>query len=384
MKLKQVTIVLSSTEAGTRTETKSVKRRPLSSGLLLNRDFSGLVLMKKLVLNGSARNRGRIHGEQMREEISEVLDYYRSRFLKDRERLQSHLDLLMQKVLSFRPHYKEEMDAIAEAAGVEPFWIYCMNARSELMSSPIECSSVAFPGQGLIGQNWDWAEALAGHLALADIELENGHRLLTMTEPGMLAKIGMNSAGLGVCLNILPATQKLTGLPVHILLRALLESQSLQEARSLIRTNGAGKASHIIVADKNETIAVELAPDEPWFQSTEQDTYLHTNHYFQSGQAQPTSSKPCTETRLKRLQDELLYNPELNLKTMRQLLDNNEKPFPVLRPYSYHELTGNAGTLVTLMMDLGKRQMLLREGHDPEQGFESYCFGSLNAGIMCE
>ena len=328
--------------------------------------------MKKLVLNGSAKNRGHIHGEQMREEISEVLAYYRSRFLKDRKRLESHVDLLMQKVLSFRPHYKEEMDAIAAAASVEPFWIYCINARSELMSSPIECSSVAFPKQGLVGQNWDWAAALEGNLALADIELENGHRFLTMTEPGMLAKIGMNSAGLGVCLNILPAHQKLTGLPVHILLRALLESQSLEEARSLIEEHGAGKASHVMVADQTETLAVELAPDQPWFQSTEQDTYLHTNHYLQSDQAQPTSSKPCTETRLKRLQEALLYNPELNLKTMRQLLDNNEKPFPVLRPYSYHELTGNGGTLVTLMMDLSKRQMLLREGFDPELGFESY------------
>ncbi|WP_062267533.1 C45 family autoproteolytic acyltransferase/hydolase [Endozoicomonas arenosclerae] len=328
--------------------------------------------MKKLVLSGSAKNRGHIHGEGMRNEISEVLDYYRSRFLKNRERLESHVDLLMQKVLSFRPHYKEEMDAIAAAAGVEPFWIYCINARSELMSSPVECSSVAFPKQGLVGQNWDWAQALEGNLALAEIELENGHRFLTMTEPGMLAKIGMNSAGLGVCLNILPASQKLTGLPVHILLRALLESQTLQEARSLIEEHGAGKASHVMVADEHETLAVELAPDQPWFQSTDQAVYLHTNHYLQPGQAQPTASKPCTETRLKRLQDALLYNPELNLKTMRQLLDNNEKPFPVLRPYSYHELTGNGGTLVTLMMDLGKRQMLLREGFDSELDFDSY------------
>ncbi|KEI70304.1 C45 family autoproteolytic acyltransferase/hydolase [Endozoicomonas elysicola] len=330
--------------------------------------------MKKLLLKGSAKDRGHLHGELMREEIHTVLDYYRSRFLADRAKLQSHVDLLMQQLIAFRPEYQVEMDAIAKASGVEPFWIYCINARSELMSSPVptECSSIAFPQQGLIGQNWDWAQALEGQLALVDIELESGHRLLTMTEPGMLAKIGMNSAGLGVCLNILPANQKLTGLPVHFLLRALLECQTLQEAKAMIKIHGAGKASHVMVADKKTTIAVELAPDQPWFQSTEQTTYFHTNHYLQPGQALPTTTRTCTETRLKKLQENHQKNPELSLKAIQLLLDNNEQPYPILRPYSYHELTGNGGTLVTLMMDLGRRQMQLREGFNPMINFESY------------
>ncbi|USE37279.1 C45 family peptidase [Endozoicomonas sp. SCSIO W0465] len=332
--------------------------------------------MKKLQLKGSARERGYLHGELMREEINTALDYYRAQFSGDRARLQNHVNLLMQPLMAFRPEYRVEMDAIAEASGVEPFWIYCINGRSELMSSPVptECSVIAFPQQGLLGQNWDWARALQGQLALADIELESGHRLLTMTEPGMLAKIGMNSAGLGVCLNILPANQKLTGLPVHFLLRALLECQSLQEARDLINQYGSGKASHVIVADQHTSIAVELAPDQPWFQSTEQSVYLHTNHYLQAGQAQPTSSRPCTETRLEKLRGAIQQTSGLNLNTMQRLLNENEQPYPILRPYSYHELTGYGGTLVTLLMDLGKRQMLLREGFDPGVGFDSYAF----------
>ncbi|WP_419533502.1 C45 family autoproteolytic acyltransferase/hydolase [Endozoicomonas sp.] len=332
--------------------------------------------MKKLQLTGSARERGHLHGELMREEIHTVLDYYRSRFLTDRTMLQSHVDLLMQRLMAFKPEYQIEMDAIAEASGVEPFWIYCINGRSELMSSPAptECSSIAFPQEGLLGQNWDWAQALEGQLALADIELESGHRLLTMTEPGMLAKIGMNSSGLGVCLNILPANQKLTGLPVHFLLRALLECQSLQEARALIKSHGAGKASHVLVADKKTIIAVELAPDQPWFLSTEQPVYLHTNHYLQPGQAQPTSTRHCTETRLEKLREATQQTAKLDLNAMQQLLNENEKPYPILRPYSYHELTGNGGTLVTLLMDLRERQMMLREGFDPMAGFDSFTF----------
>ena len=330
--------------------------------------------MKKLLLKGTARQRGQIHGEQMRDEIHEVLDYYRSRFLSDRDRLEAHVDLLMAKVQRLGRDYKEEMDAIAASANLDPFWIYCINARSELMSSPIECSTISFPKRGLLGQNWDWAEALEGKLALADIMLENGHRFFTMTEPGMLAKIGMNQVGLGVCLNILPANQKLTGLPVHILLRALLECQSLVQAKTMIAQHGEGKASHVLVADSAQAVAAELAPEQPWFQDTSNDWYLHTNHYLEEGQAQPTSTRECTETRLKILQQQLLYNPELSLKNMRQLLDISEKPYPLLRPYAWHDLTGNGGTLVTMLLDLNKKEMLLREGFDSQKGFDRYSF----------
>lgn len=327
--------------------------------------------MKQIVLKGSAKDRGYSHGKQMREDIRAVLDYYQPRFPLDRHKLQEHVDLLMEKVTAFKPEYKEEMDAIGAASGVEPFWIYCINARSELMSSPIECSSIAFPANGILGQNWDWADALEGHLALADIELTSGSRILTMTEPGMLGKIGMNSSGLGVCLNILPTNEKLTGLPVHILLRSLLECKDIGEAKGLIESHGAGKASHVLVANKMEALAAELAPAQPWFQSTRQRSYVHTNHYFQPGQAQPNEAT-CTETRLRKIQEAIKKGGVLDINKMRLLLDNNEQPYPILRPYSYHPLTGKNGTLVTLMMDLGQNQMLLREGHNPQVNFQSY------------
>lgn len=330
--------------------------------------------MKQLILRGSPRERGVAHGERMHREIHQALDYYRSRFLSDRVRLEQHIAQLMPKIADFRPDYIEEMDAIAQAANVEPFWIYCLNARSELMSSPAsaECSSVAFPEKGLLGQNWDWAEALSGLLTLADIELENGHRFLTMTEPGILAKIGINQAGLGVCLNILPASQRLTGLPVHILLRALLECQTLSEARQLIQQQGSGKASHITVSSPDTALGAELAPEKAFFPTVSNSYYLHTNHYLQPGQAQPTSSKACTETRLARMHTLMESAESLDLGQMKKLLNNNQRPYPILRPYAFHELTGKGGTLVTLMMDLNQRTLYLREGFSPEVSFQTY------------
>ncbi|MBK8740163.1 MAG: hypothetical protein IPM02_11800 [Betaproteobacteria bacterium] len=53
-----------------------------------------------------------------------------------------------------------------------------------------------------LAQNWDWIGAQLPAVVLLRVTGEDGRYLLTLTEAGMLAKIGMNERGLGVCLNI--------------------------------------------------------------------------------------------------------------------------------------------------------------------------------------
>ncbi len=122
----------------------------------------------------------------------------------------------------------------------------------------------------------------------------------------MLGKVGMNSAGIGVCLNILPADRQLTGLPVHILLRALLECHSLDDAEHLIAQWGNGKASNITVADSTHTTFAELAPIQPYIYRLEAGLYLHTNHYLTPGHDILYINRACSESRLARLQEFLL------------------------------------------------------------------------------
>lgn len=337
--------------------------------------------MKQLTLKGSPSERGLAHGVQLKREIHQALAYYQSRFLSDADQLREHVQTLMQKVEAFRPEYIEEMDAIAQGAELDPFWIYCLNARSELMSSPKECSTLAFPEQAIMGQNWDWAQALTGLLAVADVQLENGHRFLSMIEPGMLGKLGMNSAGLGVCLNILPANSKLTGLPVHILLRALLEYRSLSEAEAIIRQHGGGQASHILVGSADHgCLGVELS-DQPHFLPVN-DIYLHTNHYLVKGQARSPETGPCSETRYSRMQNLLEKNNEKSVRNMMQILDNTEEPHAILRKDDFSSLIGSCSTLVSLVMNLKQKTLWLREGAKPNKAFRFY--GELTKNVLSD
>ena len=103
--------------------------------------------------------------------------------------------------------------------------------RDPRRPGPTECSVV---GQGgLLAQNWDWHPDAAASTVVWIVEHEHGW-FATLTEAGMLAKIGLNDAGLGVCLNLLNTTADggLDGTPVHLLLRRTLARAAASTRRS--------------------------------------------------------------------------------------------------------------------------------------------------------
>ena len=58
-------------------------------------------------------------------------------------------------------------------------------------------------GHTLLAQNWDWHPDQRDAMVLLTTTDESGHRVLALTEAGMLAKTGLNSAGVGLCVNML-------------------------------------------------------------------------------------------------------------------------------------------------------------------------------------
>ena len=77
-------------------------------------------------------------------------------------------------------------------------------------STPAPRSSGAAPTSARVGrraaallaQNWDWHPDLSASTVIWIVEHDDSW-FATLTEAGILAKIGLNDAGLGVCLNIL-------------------------------------------------------------------------------------------------------------------------------------------------------------------------------------
>jgi isopenicillin-N N-acyltransferase-like protein len=96
----------------------------------------------------------------------------------------------------FSPDHLVEMEGIAEGAELPLGLVLAINARSELrpQSTASECTSVAFPASGWFGQTWDWAATQEGLAILVRTRYEDGHRTLTMSEPGISPMAGCHMA----------------------------------------------------------------------------------------------------------------------------------------------------------------------------------------------
>ena len=334
----------------------------------------------QITIEGEAYQRGLQHGEQLKTEVAETVDFYGSIFgLPDSEilSLAAHFRGLIQQ---FNAEYIDEITGIAKGADIDPLWIVALNARTEILthkdvSVSNECTSVYFPQQSILAQNWDWGRALEPLTVLMKIVKPCGHIIRMITEPGIIGKIGMNSAGIGVCLNILTLGQKLGGLPVHIVLRALLDCRSYNSAKSLLQEQGKGKASNIIVADKNANgIDIEFCGDRFFLLEPEKDYLLHTNHYL--GEA--INSPHCADfassyARFEKANTLLEKDKDRSVAQMCRLLsDESDSELPIYREYVEDDSVHELGTVCSIVMSLAQQTMLIRKGKDEGAQFIEY------------
>ena len=233
-------------------------------------------------IEGFPEDRGRQQGVLLKDRIHKILEFYKKEFLLPEDQILTIARQFQTSTRVFREDLDREIEALARGAEVDPVWIYALNGRTELLNlNPMECTTLAFKKQRLIGQNWDWDIEMEDLAIILDIVNEDGHRIMTMTEPGMIGKIGMNSCGLGVCLNFMTIENyQPYGVPLHVLLRTILDCTGLDEAISLIENQVKGKIGNILMADaQGRVVDIELAGDEYFFLPVE-DFFVHTNHFL--------------------------------------------------------------------------------------------------------
>lgn len=200
----------------------------------------------------------------------------------------------------------DELDGIAVGAGLDVRELLAINARTELLAGT-ECSLIGrleLDG-GWLAQTWDWHPECRA--VLWTVETDD-RWWQTVTEAGVLAKLGHNSAGVACGLNFLTCSEDggLLGTPIHVLLRLLLERcASGAEARALLGAAQTSASSCITVAGVNTLFAAELSPGGTRFVEPGRDGWLvHTNHFLAGpavGSDTMPSAHPGTLDRFVRL-----------------------------------------------------------------------------------
>jgi isopenicillin-N N-acyltransferase-like protein len=248
--------------------------------------------LERIEIEGQALERGRHYGARASAAIRQnVADYLRL--------IEYHAGLDRQAALEAARDYEpilerhtpellEEMRGIAQGAGVDLVEVLLINARSELMGSfrVAECTALAAApetttgGKVLLGQNWDWYTAVEAEPILLHVRQPGKPEILTLVEAGQVAKIGMNSAGLGLCLNFLEHEDRGQGLPIHAILRRMLECAALGEAvHEAYRFPRAGAANVLLAHAEGELLDLELTATDADFIYADEGWLVHANHF---------------------------------------------------------------------------------------------------------
>ena len=175
---------------------------------------------------------------------------------------------------------------VADGAGVELSDIIACNVRTEiafgLFSDGCTALSWRTDSASWLAQNWDWQEAQKKNLIVLTIDQQPKPTIKMVTEAGIIGKIGLNSAGVGVCLNAIrikgmdPAK-----LPCHLGLRMVLDSTSREEAVQNLEQYGIASACHMLIADKTGGIGLEWSyTDVQKCTMNASKQVFHSNHYI--------------------------------------------------------------------------------------------------------
>ena len=303
-------------------------------------------------------------------------------------------------IAAFRPAYLEEMAGIADGAGLDLTDVLAINVRTEVMYSakarqaplsakalPAECSAFACvpapgqPGATLIGQNWDWLLHSAQTLIVLEVRQDDGPVFVTVVEAGLLAKTGMNAAGLGLVTNALVTDADLgePGLPYHVLLRALLDCTTIAEALRVLASGPRSSSANYMVAHASgAAVNIEAAPGDftrlyPLY--PDDGVLRHTNHFL----APDLGPGPVTDlalwamhstvVRLQRLQAAKTARTLDDFRTV--LADHADFPYSICaHPDPAEHPSEQGATIASVLMDLTAREIWLAAGNPCQTPYE--------------
>lgn len=253
--------------------------------------------MPMVAVSGSYGEMGVAYGRQMAGLIARNVEDYARRFRDVAGLPEPQVRAWGNRYRAAARGYDASIEAmlagVAEGAGQPPEHIFALNARTEILygsaAGEEACTSVAVlgshtaGGQVLLGQNWDWHPEQQELTLLLATRDEDGFTVLTLAEAGMLAKTGLNSAGIGVCANLLVSGRDRggDGVPYHLLLRGVLQARTMADAHRAALACPRVSSGNLLIADAGgEAIDLEVVPGDFGYLLPADGLITHSNHFL--------------------------------------------------------------------------------------------------------
>jgi len=368
--------------------------------------------LKVVVLEGNSfRERGRVHGEVLRDMILDHQSRWQEDLYASTGMAPDHyLDELlaetnfMPAIERWTPQLLEEVKGIAEGADVDFRYILARQLSDEepwyrlekslAMSGGRGCTSIGADAAGgtpaLIAQNMDCPAWYQGHQILfhhkgPDLPAE----VFSFALAGKINLCGLNSKGLAICCNTLSQLNySRDGLPEDFVVRGFLHQESLAEGLEFLRAIKHASGQNYTVSEPgSRAINLEISANKvvefrPW---AEADRVYHTNHplinddqgilkaRLSAGKLVPGSTS--TLPRFKELQKRF-GSPQniVTVETMKAAFSNHEGSI-CRHPADGEGSAGGVITLGCIIMELGEKPSLhIAPGPPCETPFVTYRF----------
>lgn len=275
-------------------------------------------------------------------------------------------------VEAWRPQIAEELRSVAETSGLSLDQLMALNARTEILAmgaAPAhECSTVSIHLGGAMHsvQTWDW------HIDLAEFWHTQtasgmGYRFAGITEQGILAKIGINEAGLAVNFNILGhAADGPGGVPVHLVAYAVLrECASVDEAIALVRATPVSASTSLTLTDARGAVSLEVTPVGVFEVPLREGYLIRTNHFQHPTplREQKASFEPDSTERFDLVERRILACRPADLTALVSLLESGEGDPPLSCVADPAMPLGERwATLATVVMSPAERRIRVLDG----------------------
>jgi isopenicillin-N N-acyltransferase-like protein len=245
-----------------------------------------------LVVSGSHREAGlqvgEARGDVIRAEVAFDDRIPRGRTRADQLQLAARY---REATSSAYPWYMEELDGLAEGAGVDPvdafacmieeIWYKPYAARLTGRCTDVVAVPPATAGDAvLVGHNNDMPRTYQDQLIGIEWRVDGDPAIFTIGN-GMWISAGWNSAGISMTGNELAPLDERIGVPREIQFRSMLRMPTIDRAiGEALRHDRASSYNQVLVASDGTAVNVEgSATDADYLQPDERGRLVHTNHY---------------------------------------------------------------------------------------------------------
>lgn len=343
----------------------------------------------ELSVSGAPRELGRQIGEGAREQIrgfcAIALERVQQTVAVSRKSAYEIAEQSIAFAENYAPHMVEELRGTAEAAGVSLADLMLLQVRNQLQPDDAGgCTSFSVASCGTAGrvvaQNWDNDPALDPFTLLLTRRPTGKPACTTLTQAGLIAYIGFNDAGIGLCLNSLPAPSRKLGVPHYFTVREILESGSLDEVVHAVERAERAIPANIMLTTPQGPANLEVMIDGVYVLSDAR-CVTHANHCRHPalvGLNSQFSELIQSHSRQARI-DELLQddvNRPLNIDQLQQILrDHEDYPQSICRHQHLAPQHGFWQTVFSVIIEPEARRMHVTRGTPCDRPYETYHMG---------